>query len=137
MRNRQREREIQRERGAFAGDGRNLDAPTQRRDFGAHDVHADAPSGYLRDVRRGRESGRKNAFDQPRLGRVGIGRNEFELARLVRDAAQIEARAVVRELDRDFIALLVDVERDFARFRLARLAPGFPVLEAMVERVAQ
>ena len=53
---------------------RHLDAAAQRGDFRAHDVHADAAAGNLRDFRRGRESGLEQALDQLRLGRRRVGR---------------------------------------------------------------
>ncbi len=72
-----------------------------------------------------------------RLGRLRILGNDPQRARLGGDALEVEAGAVVGELDGDFIALLVYVERDLAGFRLARLLPQLAVFEPVVECVAQ
>ena len=41
------------------------------------------------------------------------------------------------QLDRDFVALLADVERYFAGFLFARIPPRLAALDAMIQRIAQ
>ena len=52
LRHGERERQVEHEARAFAFDRLNFDAATERCDLRAHDVHADAATGDLRDFRR-------------------------------------------------------------------------------------
>ena len=54
-----------------------------------------------------------------------------------RTRAKSMPRAVVGDLDHDFVADLPHRQRDFAGLRLARVAPRLARLDAVIERVAQ
>ena len=53
------------------------------------------------------------------------------------DAVEIQPRAIVRDLDRDFIALLADRDGDFSRFGFSALDPLLAAFDAVVERIAK
>ena len=57
--------------------------------------------------------------------------------RALAHAREVDAAAVVGELDHDFVADLPHGERDLAGLRLAGVAPRLARLDAVVERVAQ
>ena len=105
------------------GARRHLDAAAQRGDLGAHDVHADAAARDLRDLRRGREARLEDALDELRVGGLRVGGDPALRDRLARArCVEVEAGAVVGELDRDFVADLAHGQRDFAGLGLAGLA---------------
>ena len=127
---RQRQRNLDGEGGAGAGDGFQIDRAADLLDIAAHDVHADAAAGNAGDLRGGGEAGREDEIAD--LG-VGFGRHlgfagEALLDGLGADAREIEAAAVVGDLDDDVAALVAGGKPDRALWRLARrkaLRPGF------------
>ena len=137
LRDRQRERQVEIELRALARGGLDLDPATERGDLAAHDVHADAAAGDLRHLRGRREPWLEQAFDELLLGRLGVLRDQADRTGALADAVEIDAAAVVRELDQDFVADLLHGERDLAGLRLAGLLPRVARLEAVVERIAQ
>ena len=137
LRDSQRQRQVEQERRPTPTRGRDIDAAAQRRNIRAHDVGAHAAAGDLGDLGRGRESRRENGFGQLRLGRLGITGNEAQRLRFLADALEIEPGAIVRDLDRDFIALLADGDGNFSRFRFPALDPLLAAFDAVVERVAK
>ena len=137
LRDRQREREVRGERRSLSGNAGDVDASAQRGDVRANDVHSDAASGDLGHCAGGRKSRGEDEFDELSLGRLDVAGDQALRARLVADPSEIESCPVVGQLDRDFVALLADVERYFAGFLLARIPPRLTALDAMVERIAQ
>ena len=137
LRDGERQRQVERERRSLAGTGAHLDAAAQRADLGAHDVHPDAAARDLRDLRRGREAGPEDALDELRVGRLGVRREEPDLQRALAHPREVDAAAVVGELDHHLVAGLAYRERDLARLRLAGRDACGAGLDAVVERVAQ
>ena len=112
LRHRRRQRQHQLEAGALAGGGGGLDAAAHRVDLGAHDVHADAAAGQLGHLVGGGEAGRED-----QVGELGVA-SAARRARagpcatpLSRMRSQVEAGAVVAELDADFVALVAQRDR--------------------------
>ena len=91
----------------------------------------------MRDVGRCREARGEDALDEPRLGRFDIRWNESERHCLGANALEIEPRAVVGNLDGDFVALLADRELNLAGFRFSLLDPRLAAFDAVIERIAQ
>ncbi len=115
----------------------HFDAAAQRGDFGAHDVHADAAAGDLRHLRRGRETRLEQEFDELRVGGLGIGGNQAQRTGALAHAREIDAGAVVGQVDHDFVADLANRQRYFAGLELTGLDARIARLDAVVERVAQ
>src|SRR4030095_2111252 len=130
---RERQRQIEKERRALARARRHLDATAERGDFGASDVHPDNTTRKLRNLRRRRESGLEDEFDELRVGRRGVGGDAPLRHRSRANLLEVDPATVVDELDRDFIAPLPHRERDLARFRLARGFARSARLDAMIE----
>jgi hypothetical protein len=121
LRDSQRQRQVQQERGARPGPRRDFDPAPERHDFGAHHIHADAATRDLRNFGRRRESGLEDALDQLRVAGLRIRGNATLRHGLGPDAFEIEPRAVVDELDRDLVRDLAHRERDFTGLGLAAL----------------
>src|SRR5262249_39793466 len=114
LRDRERERQVEHERRALSRSRRHLDAPAELLDLRADDVPPDAASGYLGDLRRRAEARFEDAGDQRLVGRLVVGLEAALRDRLVAYALEIEAGAVVDELDRDLVADLTHGQRDLA-----------------------
>src|SRR6516162_8404547 len=118
---RERQRYFDRERRAGAGRGFQIDRAADLLDIGAHHVHADAAAGNAGDRRSGGEARREDQIAD--LG-IGLGGDfaldgETDLGGLGADARQIEATAVVGDLDDDVAALVAGGQADAADRRLA------------------
>ncbi len=137
LRHGERQRQEQVEARPLAGLRMHVDAAAERDDLAAHDVHADAAAGDLRERRRRRKAWLKQAFDELVDRRLRIGLHEAERNRTFAHALEIDAAAVVRDLDRDFIADLAHGQRDLAGLRLPRGHARGTRLDAVIERVAQ
>ena len=123
---RQRQRDFDGEGRAGAGDGLQVDRAADLLDIAAHDVHADAAAGNAGDLRRRREARRENEIADFRLrlgGELGFA-GEALLDGLGLDAREVEAAAVVGDLDDDVAALVTGGQPDGA---LRRLAGGEPL----------
>ena len=97
-----------------AGDGPQVDGAADLLDIVAHHVHADAAAGNTGDRGGGREAGREDEIADLRIGHfveLGLaGKTLFD--RLGADAVDIEAAAVVGDLDDDVAALVAGGEPD-------------------------
>ena len=107
-------------------------------DIGAHHVHADTASRHGRD---GVTTGQAGGEDQLQLvGRAHCGDlgSAVHIARhrLGGDAGDVDAGAVILDLDQDLIARLASRHADLARGGLAPTAALGGRLNAMVDRVA-
>ena len=123
---RQRQRNLDREGGADAEDGLEIDRTADLLDIGAHHVEADATPGNIGHLRRGGEAGQEDEIADLGLGfrgDLGFG-GKTALDRPCLDAGDIEAAAVVADLDDDVTALVASAEPDRA---LLRLADGKPL----------
>ena len=114
LRHRRGEGQHQFEPGAFATLAAGFDAPPQGVHFGQNHVHANAAPGQLSDAGRGCKARRKNEVSDlyvshgVRIGCDAAGHG------FVADALQVQARPIVIEFDRHFIALMLQVDRDGA-----------------------
>ena len=135
---RKRQRDLDGDGGAFAGDRLDVDGAADLIDVGAHHVHADAAAGYAGDGRCGREARREDEFVDLRFGHLlqfGLG-DETVLNRLGLDPLGVEATAVVGDADDDVAAFMIGGEADRARLRLAGGGALGWRLEPVVGRVA-
>ena len=102
--------------------GGGLDAAAQGIDLGTHHVHADAPPGQLGHMGGGREAGHEDQVGQLALGHLLAGPQQPLLHRLVADARQVQAGAVVTAIDADLVAFL-EKEAAARGFALQAVAP--------------
>ena len=121
----------------MAGPGRDLDAAAQRRDLRSHHVHADAAPRDLRHAGCRREARFEDAGDDLAVGGLRVGGDPALRDRLGANVGEVEAGAVVGELDGDLVGDLPHGQRDFPGLGLARLRPPAARLDAVVERIAQ
>ena len=131
---RQRQRNLD---GEFGPDSRNrlqVDGATDLLDVGPHHVHADAPAGNTGHSRRGGKAGDKNEIADFRVGldcQLSFsGETLFEC--FGSDARNIEATAVVSNLNDDVPTLMKRVEPDRSRRGLSRGKPFSRIFDAMV-----
>ena len=118
--------------------GVQIDRAADLLDIAAHDVHADAAAGNAGDLRGGGKAGRE---DEIANFAVGLGRHlglagKTALDRLGADAREIEAAAVVGDLDDDVTALVAGGEPDRATARLAGGEPLGRTLDAVIGAIA-
>ncbi len=123
-----------RSRAAGAGD---VDAPVDRRNLGAHDVHADAASGKRGHRPGGRQAGQEYKLILLELAQLLVRGKQAFFDRLAAQLLQIEAGAVVGEDDHDLVRLLAQLDRDARGLRLSGRAARLRILHAMYHRVAQ
>ena len=137
LRDGERQRKIEQERRAVARPRRDLDAPAQRGDLRAHDVHADAAPRDLRHAGGRREARFEDASDDLAVGGLRVGGDPALRHRLGVKLGEVEPGAIVGKLDGDLVGDLPHGQRDFPGLGLACLRPPPARLDAVVERVAQ
>src|SRR5690606_36439903 len=108
----------------------------QRFDVFAHDVHADAAAGNVRDFFRGRKTGRENQVQDFALVQFGIGGDQAAFDGFVANAVGVHAAAVVGDFDDDAAGFLERSEAQRAVVGLAGGAAAFDILDAVVHGVA-
>ena len=114
-----------------------LDAPAHGDHLGANDVHADAAAGELGHGVGGGKAGREDQVGE--LGVAGLGGRVDEVLGLGlgADPVEIEAGAVVAELDADFVAFVRKRDDDRSGRILARGRARRRCLDAVRDAVAQ
>ncbi len=137
LRHGQRQRQRDREARALPRLGRHCDASAQRLRFGAHHVHADATPGQFGQRVRRRKARRENQVGHLVVRRLVAFGNQAAGQRLGADALEVQPRAVVAEVDQDFVAVLADLHQQFARLGLAGVLTRRARLDAVHDRVAQ
>ena len=135
---RKRERDTEREAAALALHGRERDRTTNAFDIRAHDVHADAAAGDVRDDLGRREAGLEDEAIDLFLAhgaQVLLG-SETLRNHLLLDALDVEALAVVGDVDGDLACFMCCRDADLAHFGLALGRTLFRPLDAVVGTVA-
>ena len=114
-----------------------LNAATEGLHFGAHHVHADTAPSQLGHLGGGRETRRKDEVGHLGIAQHLVRRDEPLLQGTLANARQVEASAVIAELDRDVVAGLLHIDADQAcRILAARGTHGLR-FDAMHHAVAQ
>ena len=108
--------------------GLQVDRAADLLDIAAHDVHADAAAGNAGHLRGGGKAGRENEIADLRFG---LGRElgfagEPVLDGLGPDAGEIEAAAVVGDLDDDVTALVAGATAGWCRSPACRRQAARP-----------
>ena len=125
------------ERRTLATGRGGLDASAQGVHFRAHHVHADATAGQASDLGCRGEALHEDELCGFVLAELRIGRNQSLGHRLGTNALNVQARAIITELDRNVVAFVAQRHRDGAG---GGLAPGRAFLwhfDAMGNAVAQ
>ena len=133
----QRERDADREDGAPASLGGDLDHAAQPPDVAADDIHPHAAAGDAAHLFGRGKAGMEDqaALLLPAHGRELVLARQPARQRLGRDGLQIEAAAVVGEADHDVAALVPGGEADAAALGLAGEAPLGRAFQPVVGRV--
>jgi len=134
----QRQRDLDRKGGADAGRGLQIDRTADLLDVGTHDIHADAASGNAGHIRGGGKARPEDEVADFRIGlRCDLGfARQSEVDGLGPDAVEIEAAAVIGDLDDDVPALVAGAEGYPALGRLAGGTPLRGALDAMIRAIA-
>ncbi len=120
LRDCQRQRQVNREVRAFAGFGHDRDPTAERGGLRAHHVHPNAAPCQFGHFFGSRKAGVENQVSHFSVGQFAVIGQQAGRPRLVANAAQVQALAVIRELDHDFIAFLADFNQQFADFIFPR-----------------
>ena len=118
---RQRERNLDRELNAGTANGLQVDRAADLLDVAAHDIHADAAAGNARHACGGGKTRREDEIADFRLrlgGDLGFAAKPV-LDGLGPDARDVEAAAVVGDLDDDVTAQVAGGKADHSLRRLA------------------
>ena len=136
---RQRQRDLDGEAQADAGDRLDVDGAADLIDIGAHHVHADAAAGNIGDRRRSRKAGREDEFVNLRFRHLlDIGFADQPLRhRLGLDARGVEAAAIVGDANDDVTAFVIGRQPDVALLGLAGGAALGRRLQTVIGRIAQ
>ena len=137
LRHRERERQRDREARPSARGRYDLDPAAEGRDLVPHDVETDAAARDLAHLGRGREPGGEDELRELRFRELDVGRDEPCRHRLLADALEVEARAVVGHGEHHLVAALHRVDRDLADVGLAGGEPLGGRLETVRDRIAQ
>ena len=126
------------ERRALAGLALQVDRTADLLDVGLDHVHADATTGDVRHLFRGRETGKEEQMGGFAVGHAGrlLGVDEASLERLGLDALGIDAGAVVDDLDVDLAPFMKGAQKQRAGGRLAPRHARIRFFDAVVHRVA-
>ena len=117
------------------GDRLHVDRAADLLDVGAHHVHADAAAGDVGDLGGGGEARREDELVDLRVRQLvgdSASGDEPLRDRLGPDPRDVEAAAVVGDLDDDVAALVIGREADAASLRLAGGEPLARRLDAVV-----
>ena len=125
------------ERRSLAGCGTRFYAPAQSVHLGSHHIEPDAAASQFGHLVGGGEAGRENQVGD--LARIEhrIGADQAIGNRLLAHPLQLQASAIVAELHRYVIALLLQFDADAAHRRLACGSAQLRIFDAVRNRVAQ
>ena len=116
----------------------DVDDAADQLDIGLHHIHADAAAGHRGDRLRRREAGMEDELRHLGVGHLvdlGLAR-DVALHGLAADGGEIEALAVIGDLDRDRATFVIGGEADRAAGRLAGRLPVGGGFDAVVGRIA-
>ena len=122
------------ERGALARLGGDADTSADGGGFALDHVHADTATGQAGQACGG-ETGNEDQVGEALVVGVLVGGYQAGFDGVGADAREVEASAVVAELDHHVVAFVGHLEGDLAEFGLAGCAPDFRRLDAVGDRV--
>ena len=109
---RQGQRQAELDARALPAPGLDGDVAAELQDVPAHDVHADAAARDVGDGLRGREAGHEDELGDGGVVEHGVGADQATLLAAGQDPRQVEAGAVVGDLDQHVPAPVLGVEPD-------------------------
>ena len=124
----QRERNLELDRGAFAGPAEDIDDAADLLDVGLHDVHADAAPGNVGHGLRRRKAGLEDQVQRLAVAQLLrlFGPQKPFLDGLLLDPRDVNPGPVVADFDVDLPAFVIGAKRQSSLRRLARAVRGLP-----------
>ena len=132
----QRERDLDLDRGAFAGPAEHIDHAADLLDVGLHHIHADPAAGNVGHGLRRRESGQEDQVQRLAIAQLlGLfGPQKPFLDGLLFDPRDVDPRPVIADFDVDLPAFVIGAKSQSSLRRLARARRGPPAVRCRGRR---